>query len=97
MLGCAVRKVLFGGSRLSQRQIVRAILTSKDSFYQQPLANNKEDIVVYSPFASIQYPNITIDQYVWADVDKWSHKTALVSSPHSSSRENHFSCGISTG
>ncbi|KAG5680265.1 hypothetical protein PVAND_009784 [Polypedilum vanderplanki] len=78
MLGRAVKNVLFGGSRLSQKQLVRAILTSKDSFYQQPLANNKEDVIVYSPYPSLNYPNCTIDQYVWADVNKWSHKTALV-------------------
>jgi hypothetical protein len=83
MLGRAVKNVLFGASRLSQKQLVRAILTSKDSFYQQPQTSNKEDITVYSPYPSLNYPNITIDQYVWADVDKWSQKTALVSSPHS--------------
>lgn len=74
----AVQKILLPNNRLNQKNLVRAILTSKDSFYQQPLANNKEDIVVYSPFPNLDYPNLTIDQYVWADVDKWSNKTAVV-------------------
>lgn len=56
----------------------RTIITSKDSFQQQPLVNNKEDITIYSPFPSIDYPNLSIDQYVWADVNKWANKTAVV-------------------
>lgn len=79
MLKRAVQNVLFQNKRLSQKTIVRAILTSKDSFYQQPLANSKEDIVVYSPFPSLDYPNVTIDQFIWHDVDKWMNKTAVVS------------------
>lgn len=84
MLSCLarnlVRNELFGRSRLSvSKTTVRAILTSKDTFQQQPLANNKEDIAIQSPFPSIDYPNISIDQFVWADLNKWSHKTAVVS------------------
>lgn len=62
---------------------VRTIVTSKDSQQQQPLANNKEDIIVYSPYQSIDYPNVSIEQYVFADVNKWENKTALVSSTSS--------------
>lgn len=78
MLKRAVQKILLQNNRLGQKTLVRAILTSKDSFYQQPLANNKEDIVVYSPFINLHYPNVSIDQFVWADIDKWINKTAIV-------------------
>lgn len=74
----AVQTLLLQSNRSSQKNIVRAILTSKDSFYQQPLASNKEDIVVYSPFPNLDYPDLTIDQFVWSDVDKWLNKTAIV-------------------
>jgi len=74
----AVQKALIKSNHINQKNIVRAILTSNGSFHQQPLANDKEDIIVYSPFPSLDYPNVTIDQYVWADVDKWTNKTAIV-------------------
>lgn len=74
-----IRNELFGSGRLSvSKTAVRTILTSKDTFQQQPLAINKEDITIHSPFPSIDYPNISIDQYVWADMNKWSDKTAVV-------------------
>lgn len=75
-----IRNELLGGrNRLSvSKTTVRAILTSKDTFQQQPLASNKEDITIHSPMPSIDYPNISIDQYVWADINKWSNKTAVV-------------------
>lgn len=69
-------------SLVGKRQVgsaVRTIITSKDTFQQQPLVNNKEDITVYSPYPSLDYPNVSIDQYVFADVNKWENKTALVS------------------
>ncbi|XP_070493219.1 uncharacterized protein [Chironomus tepperi] len=74
----AVHKALLQSNQINQKNIVRAILTSNETFHQQPLANNKEDIVVYSPFPSLDYPNVTIDQYVWTDVEKWINKTAIV-------------------
>lgn len=76
MFGRAIRNLLIDKCQLSQR---RAFLTSKDSLYQQPLANDKEDISIYSPTPSINYMKVSIDKYVWADIDKWIHKTAIVS------------------
>ena len=76
-----VRNELLGGrmNRLSvSKTTVRTILTSKDTFQQQPLASSKEDISIPSPMPSIDYPNISIDQFVWADLNKWSNKTAVV-------------------
>ena len=58
---------------------VRTILTSKDTFQQQPLVKEKEDIIVHSPYSSLEYPDISIEDYVFADVNKWENKTALVS------------------
>jgi hypothetical protein len=82
MLSRTVRSVVrrSGGllGRNNQVNNVRTILTSKDSFQQQPLTSNKEDITIYSPFPSIDYPNVSIDQFVWADLNKWGNKTAVV-------------------
>jgi hypothetical protein len=79
MLSRAARNVLIGKCQGNQKKFVRAILTSKDPLYQQPLANNREDVTIYTPFASIDYPKVRIDQFVWADVNKWMDKTAIVS------------------
>jgi hypothetical protein len=82
MLSRTVRSVVRKSGLLGRSNrvnSVRTILTSKDSFQQQPLTSNKEDITIYSPFPSIDYPNVSIDQYVWADLNKWGNKTAVVS------------------
>lgn len=75
-----IRQELLGKvQQRNQKIITRAILTSKNSFYKHDLADNQNDIIVYSPLPSINYPECTIDQYVWNDFNKWSSKTALVS------------------
>jgi hypothetical protein len=74
-----IRQELFGkGQQRSLKIITRAILTSQKSFYKHNLADSENDIIVYSPLPSINYPECTIDQYVWSDFNKWSSKTALV-------------------
>lgn len=62
-----------------QKTITRAILTSNHQFYKQVYAEKDNDTIIYSPLPSIDYPDCTIDQYVWQSVNKWSSKTALVS------------------
>jgi hypothetical protein len=74
-----IRKELLGPGQVSQKLTKRAILTSSRTFYKHNLADNENDIIVYSPLPSIKYPECTIDQYVFKDVNKWSSKTALVS------------------
>lgn len=73
-----IRKELLGKGQRSQRTVTRAILTSHNLFQKHHLADNENDIIVYSPFQSINYPNCTIDQYVWQDFNRWSSKIALV-------------------
>ena len=75
-----IRKELLGkGQQKTQRLITRAILTSQNSFYKHHLADTDNDIIVYSPLPSINYPDITIDEYVWSYVSKWTSKVAVVS------------------
>ena len=75
-----IRQELLGkGQQRYQKIISRAILTSKNSFYKHDLADSQNDIIVYSTLPSINYPDCTIDQYVWNDFNKWGSKTALVS------------------
>lgn len=38
----------------------------------------KPDVVVSSPFPSIKYPDCLIYEHVWSNINKWSHKVALV-------------------
>lgn len=81
MFGCAVRNIFrkeLLGKGQHQKFITRAILTSSTSFYKHHLADNENDVIVYSPLPSIPYPDVTIDQYVFGDINKWSNKTALV-------------------
>jgi hypothetical protein len=73
-----IKKELLGGSQRSQQILTRAILTSENSFYKHHLADNENDVIVYSPLPALNYPDCTIDQYVWKDFLKWSSKTALV-------------------
>lgn len=76
-----IRKELLGGGgrQWSQKTLTRTILTSDDSFYKHHLADNENDIIVYSPLPTLNYPDCSIDQYVWNDFNKWSSKIALVS------------------
>lgn len=67
----------------SQKVVTRAILTSPNTFYKHNLADNENDVIVYSPLPTINYPDCSIDQYVWNDFNKWSSKTAMVSSSFS--------------
>ena len=41
--------------------------------------NNQQDFIVKSPLKSLVYPDCSIDQYVWADTEKWINKVAIVS------------------
>jgi acyl-CoA synthetase (AMP-forming)/AMP-acid ligase II len=50
----------------------------KPTILARTFTNNKLDIIVKSSHPSIDYPNISIDQYVWKNVSKWSDKTAIV-------------------
>lgn len=73
------QELLFAPWARSQRILTRALLTSQGTFYKHHLADNEKDIIVYSPFPSLNYPDCTIDQYVWNDINKWSSKMAVVS------------------
>jgi hypothetical protein len=74
-----IRKELLGSpQKKSHKILTRAILTSESSFLKHNLADTENDIIVYSPLPSINYPDCTIEQYVWNDFNKWSNKTALV-------------------
>ncbi|KAL7020465.1 hypothetical protein ACKWTF_011546 [Chironomus riparius] len=59
-------------SRQFSKVFSRALSTSHIKF------NSKQDFVVKSPLKSLVYPDCSIDQYVWADIDKWSNKIAIV-------------------
>lgn len=74
-----IRPELLGKARRCQRFISRSILTSNSSFPKHHLASSENDVIVQSPHPALHYPNFSIDQYVWKDLSKWSHKPALVS------------------
>ncbi|XP_070492543.1 uncharacterized protein [Chironomus tepperi] len=59
-------------SRQFTKVFNRAICTSNIKF------NSKQDFIVKSPLKSLAYPDCSIDQYVWADINKWSNKIAIV-------------------
>lgn len=71
-------KELLDKTPISQKILTRAILTSQTSLYKHQFADNENDVIVYSTLPSINYPDCSIDQYVWKDFNKWSSKTALV-------------------
>lgn len=74
-----IRKELLGNGRVrSEKFIVRAILTSETKFHKHNLTDGEKDVIVYSPLPSLTYPDWTIDQYVWNDLNKWTSKPALV-------------------
>lgn len=37
------------------------------------------DYVVKSPLPPLNYPKVSIDQYIWTDYEKWINKVAIVS------------------
>ncbi|CRK97641.1 CLUMA_CG011026, isoform A [Clunio marinus] len=73
-----LRKELLDKCQSDQKIFARTILTSQRTFYKPNLADSENDIFVYSPLPSINYPDISIDQYVWNDFNKWTSKTAVV-------------------
>lgn len=83
MFGHAVKNLirkefLKNGKAASHKVITRAILTSQKTFYKHHLADTQNDIIVYSPLPSLNYPDCHIHEYVWNDFNKWSNKTAMV-------------------
>lgn len=72
-----IKELLLSGQG-SQKILTRAILTSEAPHSKHRLSDDENGVIVYSPLPSINYPNWTIDQYVWNDFSKWSSKTALV-------------------
>jgi hypothetical protein len=41
------------------------------------------DFIVKSPYASLEYPKVSIDQFIWKDLQNWPNKIALVISINS--------------
>jgi hypothetical protein len=39
---------------------------------------NKEENIVKSPHPPLSYPDLSIDQYIWKDLQFWMNKTAIV-------------------
>lgn len=39
----------------------------------------QHDYVVKSPLPPLNYPKVSIDQYIWTDYEKWINKVAIVS------------------
>ena len=64
---------MFIKSRQFSKVFRRVVSTSHIKF------NNNQDFIVKSPLKSLVYPDCSIDQYVWADINKWSNKVAIVS------------------
>lgn len=56
----------------------RAFVTSGLPSWQQHLAKTDDDIVVDSPFPSLEYPDFTLEQYFWENTNQWGSRTALV-------------------
>ncbi|CAG9808478.1 unnamed protein product [Chironomus riparius] len=59
-------------SKKFNRLLSRAITTSNVSQSAQ------HDYVVKSPLPPLNYPKVSIDQYIWADYEKWINKVAIV-------------------
>lgn len=83
MFSCAakniIRNSLVRKFLRNQRVTARGIVSAQNFLCQQHIAKVQDDIIVESAFAPLKYPDLTIDQYVWSDLNKWSNKTALVS------------------
>ena len=56
----------------------KTILITRRLCSQHQLDDSANDIIVSSPLPSINYPECSLDQYVWNDFNKWSSKVALV-------------------
>lgn len=76
-----VKNNVFGKCRSAEHKMLRrSILTTSNSSKQQlDRAEKESEIIIDSPFPSLNYPDLTIDQYVFKDLNKWSNKIALVS------------------
>lgn len=77
MFGRIVKNILCNELRgETQKIMVRTIGTS--TLCLHPETQNEADVIVNSTFPPMACANLTIDQYVWNDLNKWSSKTALV-------------------
>lgn len=61
-------------NRQFNKIFIRAISTSKVS----RIYYSHEEFVVKSQLPSLTYPNLSIDQYIWKDIGKWTDKVAIV-------------------
>lgn len=84
MFGRAVknilRKELLNKGQRSEKSFKRTILTTQSALCTSRKAEDKSDSIINSPLPSVKYPEWTVCQYVWNDINKWSDKTALVRS-----------------
>lgn len=39
----------------------------------------QQDYIVKSPLPPLNYPKVSIDQYIWTDYEKWIDRVAIVS------------------
>ncbi|CRK98690.1 CLUMA_CG012130, isoform A [Clunio marinus] len=60
----------------ANRKLIRR--SFKTSQVQQELTNDVNDHVLHSPYASMDYPNCTLDQHVWRNVRQWDNKPAVI-------------------
>jgi len=65
--------IFYCKSRQFSKNFCRAVSTSHNKF------NSNQDFIVKSPLKSLVYPDCSVDQYVWSDINKWNNKIAIVS------------------
>lgn len=75
-----IRKEVLDKGQKCQKLLNQISLIPQSSFCTSKTKQNVNDIIIKSPLPSVDYPEWTIDQYVWNDLNKWSAKTALVRS-----------------
>lgn len=81
-----IRGTLRGLTRLEtlkgqQEKLLRRTIFSsqKDRVQQIQKVSDSEDIIIRSPYPSVKIPEITLEEFVWKDMHKWSDKVAIVS------------------
>jgi hypothetical protein len=65
-------KFLSHSSKSLQRNICRGVSVSRNF-------NSNRSIVIKSPYTPIEFPKLSVEQYVWENYENWMNKVAVVS------------------
>lgn len=69
------RPILIWSFRRQYNVGLNSCLLQKDTREREVISTNN---IVRSPYRDITIPTVTVNEYVWQNIEKWSDKTALV-------------------